>query len=484
MKTLREDQTHAIAMLRASIASGCKRPLLQMPTGAGKTVVAAEIFRLARDKGKRCLFIVDAISLIDQTVKRFAEHGLHEVGVVQASHPLTDYSKPIQVASVQTLARRQVPDFDVALVDEAHRVYKAVTWLMEDNPGKVIAGLSATPWTKGLGNLYTDLLQPTSLQHQIDIGNLSPFTVYAPSHPDLSGVKVKAGDYDENDLSRVMGDETLIADVIQTWKAKADGLPTLCFCVDRAHAAAMQARFQHAGVPCGYIDGNTPREEREDVERQLNNGDIHVVTNVGCLTTGIDWAVGCIILARPTKSPALAVQMIGRGLRVNPGIDQCVILDHTDTVLRLGFPTDINRETLCTAKKGEKQKQVQQGAEPKECPACHQLRKGGACPCGHVPANRHSDLREGSGALEMLVGGRSEMAARKPKPSDKSRFYRELLGYCALKGKSSNFALAMFKNRFNEWPHRKHDVQPSNPSPDTLSYIRSRQIAYAKKKSA
>jgi superfamily II DNA or RNA helicase len=477
-------------MCRDALRRRRKRIMLQLCTGAGKTVIAAEIIRMAREKRKRVLFIVDAISLIDQTVQRFEEHGLEDIGVIQGSHWRTNYSKPIQVASVQTLARRSIPDFDFAIVDEAHAQYKAIRDMMDENPEKIFIGLSATPWSKGLGNSYEELLVPVRMQELIDQGYLSPFKVYAPSHPDLSKTKVIAGDYDEDDLARVMGDETLVADVVQTWKNLGQGMPTLCFCVDRAHARLMADRFNEAGVPCGYIDGETPAEERRDIERQLNNGDIQVVSNVGCLTKGVDWAIGCVILARPTKSASLAVQMIGRGLRVNPGIGDCIILDHTDTVLRLGFPTDIHRDEMCTAKKGERQKtELRAATTPAECPSCHALRsnKGAPCACGHVPKDRTSDLREGAGALSLVQGGKQTEATvkrAKPKPSDKLRFYQELLGYCHLHGKTMSYALATFRNRFNEWPHKKDGVQPVNPSPETLSYIRSRNIAFAKSRQA
>lgn len=456
--------------------------MLQMSTGSGKTVVAAEIVRTARAKGNRVLFVVDAVSLIDQTVERFRQHGLDGIGVVQASHWMTDYDQPIQVASIQTLARRNWPAFDMAIIDEAHVSYKAHRTIMDSDPKRVVIGLSATPWSKGLGHLFDDLIVPVTMRELIDQGYLCGFEVFAPSHPDLSKARVTAGDYNEADLSKVMGDQSLIADVVETWKRLGENKPTLCFCVDREHAATMQQRFIQAGVGCGYIDGNTPSVERADVERQLNEREISVVVNVGCLTKGVDWAVGCIILARPTKSAALAVQMIGRGLRVNPGLGDLILLDHTDTVLRLGFPTDIHRDTLCKAQKGEAQAPAaRQPTPPKECPACHRLRTGPAkCACGYAAPTQPSLIEEGKGMLAQLSGGRSERLAAKPKPADKARFWAELQGYCQAKGKPESFALAMFRNKFGEWPHKKHGVEPVAPSVETIRYIQHRNVAYAK----
>ncbi len=133
---------------------------------------------------------------------------------------------------------------------------------------------------------------------------------------------------------------------MDTWLRRAENRPTFCFAVDSAHAKHLQTKFTEAGVSTGYIDAYTPTNERAEIKRQFHNGDISVVCNVGCLTTGIDWDVRCIVLARPTKSEILFVQMIGRGLRTAEGKEDCLILDHSDTHLRLGFVTDIHHETL------------------------------------------------------------------------------------------------------------------------------------------
>jgi DNA repair protein RadD len=344
MKALRPHQERAKAMLRASIGKGRRRPMLQLPTGAGKTFVAADIFRSARERNPdvRLLFIVDAVSLIDQTVEALYAQGLYGIGVIQADHMMTDWSKPIQVASVQTLQRRKMPEADIVIVDEAHRQNEWLQHVMaSDEWAKVpFIGLSATPWSKGLGNHFDDLLMPVSMQELIDQGFLSPFRVFAAAHPDLGGVKVQQGDYATGQLSDVMSEGALIADIVDTWKLRGEYRPTFAFCVDRAHAKKVQRKFEDAGVPCGYIDAYTEVPDRVALRAKLEAGEVKVSANVGCLTTGVDWPVGCIILARPTKSEMLYVQMIGRGLRVNDGMNDCVILDHADNTLRLGFVTD------------------------------------------------------------------------------------------------------------------------------------------------
>lgn len=476
VKTLRPHQVVAVDMLRASLRAGNRRPVLQAPTGAGKTLIASHIFASALGKGKRCLFIVDAISLIDQTVRAFWQAGIRDVGVIQASHEMTDWRKPVQVASVQTLCRRGMPEADLVIIDEAHCSNQWLADIMASEAWAKVPfiGLTATPWAKGMGNVFDDLLQPTSMAALIEAGYLSRFRHYAPSHPDLKGVKLVAGDYHEGQLSDIMGDDVLVGDIVETWRKLSEHRATLVFGVDRAHAKKLNDRFNASGIASEYIDAFTDREEREAIRKRFESGWTKVVCNIGTLTKGVDWAVGCIVLARPTKSEMLYVQMVGRGLRVNEFPD-CIILDHADNALRMGLVTDIDHDALCTKKKGEKSDAKPKEKLPKECPSCSFLKPAGVreCPvCKFVP-EVGSDVAEGKGSLAEIVGG-----STKPEAFEKRSFYAQLLGYAALHGKSGSYALAVFREKYGHWPHAKNGVKPINPTPETLSYITSRQIAY------
>jgi DNA repair protein RadD len=158
LRPLRPHQERALKALRASLASGKRRPMLQAPTGFGKTLTAAHIIRRALDRRKRVAFAVPALSLIDQTVAAFEAEGIHCVGVMQGIHPRTDREQPVQVCSVQTVARRKRPEVDLVLVDEAHELHKEVFKRMADCPDIPFIGLSATPWSRGLGKYYDDLI--------------------------------------------------------------------------------------------------------------------------------------------------------------------------------------------------------------------------------------------------------------------------------------------------------------------------------------
>jgi len=482
MRELHPHQQRAIEMLKSSLMAGKKRPLLQAPTGFGKTLLAAAIVDGAMKKGNRVIFCVPALSLIDQTVAAFWAEGIRDVGVLQGNHEMTNWSRPIQVASIQTLQRRPLLGAQVVVLDECHRWFDFYgQWMaMEDWQKIPFIGLSATPWTKGLGRHFDDLLIAATTQQLIDEGYLSPFRVYAPTHPDLKGVRTVAGDYHEGDLSKAMDKIELVADIVRTWKALGEDRPTLAFAVDRAHARNLQEQFAAAGIGAGYIDAYTEIDEREAIRKQLDRGEIKVVCNVGCLTTGVDWDVRCIILARPTRSEMLYTQIIGRGLRTAPGKLDCIVLDHSDTTLQLGFVTDIHHDTLDNGKShGKREKEERKVPLPKECSKCSFLKppKVHACPkCGFAPL-RQTNVTCDEGDLVELKG-------KKPKFTDeqKRRFYGELLHIAKSRGYSTGWCAHKFQERMGVWPNSYRDAELIEPSRETLSWIKSRAIAWAKRR--
>jgi superfamily II DNA or RNA helicase len=161
LRRLWPHQDRALLELRASLASGKRRPMLQAPTGFGKTLTAAHIIARALGKGKRIAFTVPALSLIDQTVEALEAEGIDALGVLQGIHPRTDREQPVQVCSVQTLARRRRLDVDLILVDEAHQHHREIYRWMADCPDTPFIGLSATPWA--WANITTTSSSPPRL---------------------------------------------------------------------------------------------------------------------------------------------------------------------------------------------------------------------------------------------------------------------------------------------------------------------------------
>jgi DNA repair protein RadD len=265
LRPLRPHQERALEALRASLAAGKRRPMLMMPTGAGKTLTSAHIIRRALNKGNAVIFTVPALSLVDQTVAAFEAEGIDCIGVLQGSHPRTDPDQPVQICSVQTLARRKTSGAAIVIIDEAHQMHKSVLkWMADPAWARVpFIGLSATPWARGLGKHYDDLIIATTTQDLIDAGYLSPFVVYAPAVPDLSAVKTVAGDYDEGQLADAVDRPKLVGDVIEHWLKHGGNRSTLVYGVNRAHAEHLQQRFVEVGIRAEYMDGLTSRRIAE-----------------------------------------------------------------------------------------------------------------------------------------------------------------------------------------------------------------------------
>lgn len=328
LRTLRPHQVAGIDGIKASIMAGQLRPILAAPTGYGKTEVAAHLIADARDRNKRIVFCVPTIGLVDQTFERFVANGFDpsDMGVIQASHPWRRPHAPIQIATGQTLAKRERPIVDEVIIDEAHQLQQTYRdWITDPEWAQVpFIGMTATPGTKGLGKYFTNLVKPIALTDLIDQRYLVPMKVFAPSKPNLEGVRTVGDDYNQGDLADRMNKPHLVADVVQTWLARGEMRPTLCFATGKLHAKALYEQFALEGVPAAYVDADTPREERERIGKAMATREVLVAVNIGTLTTGIDWDVRCIILARPTKSKMLFCQMIGRGLRTAEAKADCL----------------------------------------------------------------------------------------------------------------------------------------------------------------
>lgn len=491
-KALRDYQINAIENLRNSLRTGHKRPVLQSPTGSGKTILSAGIVDLALAKSKRIAFCVPRISLVDQTVEMFGSEGITEVGVVQGSHPLEDWSKPIQICSVATLARRTFPNVDMAIIDECHIRSKVVEAWMSDRPTMPFIGLSATPYTKGLGHVYDDLVVVATTKQMQEQGYLCKERYFAPSIPDMSGVKIVAGDYHEGQSSEVMRQTKLIGDTIESWLKYGDGLPTFVFGVDCAHARALHERFLKAGIAAAYQDGDTPDDERARIKREYHRGSIKVVCSVGTMLMGVDWDVRCISWCRPTKSEIVWQQAIGRGLRTAPGKDCCVILDHAGTALKLGLASDIHHDHLSGHK-------LRNGGEPKErdaplpkqCPECFALRPPGVlkCPaCGFEVSPPRSKIENAPGELVEMSKTQKKRHSQDGLALQgvwysSGQFYSEMLGYAAERGYRSGWASQKYREVFGVWPNKWRNMTASYPTPPVRSWILAKNIAWAKRRS-
>lgn len=492
--TLRPYQIEALQQVDAAIASGACAPLLVLPTGSGKTVIAAELICRERDAGRRVLFLAPRRELVHQTCEKLHDCGVsHGVLMAGAEH-LHVRDADVQVGSIDTIIARTrsgrlcMPEFDIVIVDEAHLSVTDVRQkLMSTWPNALRLGMTATPTRKdgrALGLLYDALIEPATTAALTAQGYLCPVRYFSVSKPDLARVRTVAGDYNAGDLDAVMNQAVLVGDIVEHWLRHAGGRRTVVFCTSIDHSAAMAGEFLRAGVAAEHVDAGTPQAQRAATFQRFRSGDTQVLTNCFLASYGFDLpALSCVVMARPTKSLMLWLQMLGRGLRPAPGKSDCVLLDHSGSVHMHGFAADPREWTLDGTMALAAPAKGARGeiSTPKviECPECHACFSGTrVCPeCGYylAPRGRPAETRAGT-LVEMDAGLAPEVV-------DQQKFHRELRAIGKERGYKDGWASNKYKDRFAKWPPWLwNTLEPLVPTMETRRWVKSRQIAWAKTK--
>jgi superfamily II DNA or RNA helicase len=452
MLALRDYQTAIVDGLRSELRAGKRRLVAVAPTGAGKTVIASHIMASAAAKGSRVLFLAHRAELIDQCSRKLDACGVAHGRIVAGG---SYDGQAVQVASIPTLARRKdVPGADLVVVDECHHVC-AKSWasVVKRYDRAALLGLTATPFRldgRGLKEHFDALVARVGIQDLIAMGHLVPPVVYTQPGPDLRGVRRVGGDFAQGQLATRVDQPRLVGDVVRHWARLALDRTTVAFCCTVQHAEHVAAAFSAAGIPAASVDGATPAAEREGRLADLASGKIKVLTNVAILTEGWDLPrCGAVILARPTQSRALYLQMVGRGLRTDAGKDDCLVLDHAGNTLRHGFVTDPIAYSL--------EGLEAQGAAPsvRLCPQCAAALKAGTqtCPlCGYAfpPPDEDDQVPEAAaGELE-----RVDPSALRPvaDESEKRRAMNRLRAEAKSNGYKATWAHIKFKAIYGHWP--------------------------------
>jgi DNA repair protein RadD len=345
-------QSSGHAELREKFRAGLRRLLLVMPTGTGKTGLAAMIIEATLQKGNEVLFLAHRKELIDQCSRTLDLFGV-EHGVIKAGHWRERPDAPVQVASVQTLIKRKIrPRARVVILDEAHRSLNDTNQtILGWYPDALSLGLTATPTRldgRGLGAMYESIISPITMREAIAQGYLLQPRVYEPDRPNLTGIRRTRGDYDQGQLAgRLAEQPKRIGNLVENWLELAEGQRTVCFAMNVEDSQMIVARYRDAGVAAEHLDGQTPESQRDAILSRLESGETLVVSNVDVLVEGYDLpSLGCIQLGRPTLSVTRFLQMIGRGSRPYQDQKYFVVLDHAGCCHKLGDPTADRTWTL------------------------------------------------------------------------------------------------------------------------------------------
>jgi superfamily II DNA or RNA helicase len=449
---LRPYQLQAIDDVRQALVDGARSVLLQLPTGAGKTVIFSQITAACRDKGHRALILVHRRELIDQASRKLLALDVPH-GFIAAGYPTSNQA--VQIASVQTLVRRlrSIPwEPSLIIVDEAHHSlaasYRSVfdTW-----PKAFRIGVTATPCRldgRGLRHAFDTLICGPSVEELTDHGHLCQAKLFAPPiKADFSKIRIVAGDYPASKLSERMNKPTITGDVIGHYLDKADGHKAIAFCCDTKHAESVAASFRDAGISAQTLLGTTPTTQRDKLVANFAAGKVQVLATVDVVSEGFDCPdASCAILLRRTMSEALYLQQVGRVLRPSKDKTHAIVLDHVGNIAKHGFPDDTRNWSL-QDRKGQRSKNGPPAPAVRQCPDCYAAFKPApTCPCcGHEFPIKTRELEQVEGELVELQRKAADRERRRE--VGRARSLESLQAIARERGYSPGWAFRLYKAR-------------------------------------
>lgn len=392
MINLRPYQIESINELRYGFKK-YKRQILALPTGAGKTVVFSEMVRLANEKQTVTIVLTDRTELFKQTIKALGRVGV-AVEEISPNSKKTYLGATIYLAMIETLKRRvniiEQLNPKLIIIDEAHK--GNFTKIFELFPDAKIIGATATPVGKHIPKFYQNIVQNIDVPDLVENGFLVPCKPYQMVD-DFSDLSVEKGEFSNQSLDAHFNKPSLYNGVVENWQKLANGLKTICFCVNIEHTINTCNAFLDAGISAEFITSKTPTIERDGILKAFTNNSFTVLVNCGILTTGYDEpSILCVIMNRATKSLPLWLQCAGRGSRLFPKKKEFILLDFGGNHTRLGLWNEPRIWSL-------KEKKKKEGVAPvKDCPKCSALLPAFVrnCKyCGHEFDIKESEIKEG-----------------------------------------------------------------------------------------
>lgn len=487
---LRDYQKLAVDMVRAEIKKGHKKVLLVLPTASGKTFTLADIAKKTLDNGHKVIAWMHRRQLVDQMADAFKSFGIDCAKIMSGVEPALDCD--CQIATMQTHLRRLklseietnrwFIDASVCMVDEAHHILsKSYQNILKNYKDKIVIGVTATPCLSsgvGMGEYFDAIVQPVSIQKLVDEKHLVPGVYYGPDNPDVSSLKVVAGDYTKKGLGELMNKPKLVGSVVDNWLRIAGNKKTMVFCVNIAHSKALLDEFIAKGVTAEHLDSFSPDIEREETLSRFRSGETQVLLNIALYTEGTDIKeIEAICIARPTRSLGMHLQIIGRGARPNDGKDSFIIIDHGGNVARLGYYEDEITWGLSGKESSIKKKPRKKEKKIRTCKECTTLFTGAVCPTCGLEIKEYKKLIEAEEAELVRIGGK-----KKPVPTmaEKQRFFRMAEYHRRIKKYASGYPNCVYKEKFGVWPNGLKDVSPLEPDKSFKNYLTFRAIKYHK----
>lgn len=498
-ESLRDYQRDCIEQLRDGVRNGNRSQVLVAPTGGGKTVMASYLLSEAVSKGSVAWFVCDRVSLVDQTSTMLDKYGVKH-GVIQADHWRNRPYEYVQVVSAQTLARREVKNPPKIIIwDECHTMYKSVINLIEKYPDAKVVGLTATPFTKGMGSVFTNVVNSTTTNQLISDGWLVPLKCYlAKATIDMTGAGTKF-DGEWKDAEMEERGIKIVGDIVGEWESKTlqhfgGPVKTIVFSATVAHGQAICRAFAEKGYnfqQISYLDGND--ERRRSLIEEFRKTDSMITGLVSCeaLAKGFDVTdIKCGIAARPyRKSLSGHIQQMGRVMRPHEGKEFALWLDHTGNLHRFAEDQmEVFQQGVKDLEAGDYDQKVrkekdEEDKEQHECGECGYFFDGKICPsCGWERPTRKSQVIEQAGEMHEFKLTKTQDAF-----SNRQDVWEQLC-WIAEDRKGANdaakrFAMAQYKNIYGVWPKWNFkDSMRTFPSKQVQNRVTSNLIAFYRSK--
>ena len=408
---LRPYQIDTLEACRTAYRAGHRRVILQSGTGSGKTCMAAVVCRNATAKGSRVLYVVHRDEILKQTEKALAPT---PVSILTAGKRVNVIMPgTVLLASAQTLARREVPEHDLLVWDEAHCYHAAQQRVQKACPARALL-LTATPARtdgKPLSDIADAIVQGPAMAALIAGGHLVPALVYGAPSPDMHEVPIRGGEYAQGPAEQAA--RRLVGSVPDAWLRHAKGRRTVLFASGVTHSRECVAALTAKGVRALHVDGESSPTDRAAAFAALRRHDIDVLCNVGIAVEGLDIPeIAAVYWARATASVAVYLQGTGRGMRPSEGKTDLIVIDGGGNAYRHGLPEEPREWSLA----GRVRRPTEAGL--RTCAACLAVYAPTlpACPrCGAEPVPEpRGAVRAVAGELVRLTaaaGGRREKAA-------------------------------------------------------------------------
>ncbi len=483
--SLRSYQEQTLDALRQGFAEGKRAQILYAPTGAGKTEMAIALMKATKDKGNKAAMLLDRVVLCDQTSRRLEKYKI-EHGVMQADHWRYRPYENIQVCSAQTLERRgEMPGLNLLIVDEAHQTREQTIEFIKQNPSVRVIGLTATPFTKGLGKVYDNVVSTVTTKQLVDDKILVPLRVFVAKEIDMTGAKKVAGEWSADEVTT--RGKKITGDVVATWIEKTNqifGKPvkTIVFAAGVDHGSDLAAKWQEQGYNFICISYKDDDEWKRKVIENFSKPDTKIqgLIATDILTKGFDVPDVMIgISARPfSKSLSSHIQQMGRVMRGHDGKDFAVWLDHSGNYLRFREDWDAVYEegvdSLDEGKEKAKKEPSERVKEESKCPECFILWEGGdVCSnCGHVKQKKNQ-IHSVSGEMVELTPSE--------KREGKQAFWSQMVWMIRYQGWSRGRASHTYREMFGVWPKGLAEDNPIPPSAETKRFIDKKLHAFLKR---